>query len=139
MDKGLDIEKFWGDGAFDTHALFGFLEWVGIEPAYRGKGFGKRLVYRAEEIAFERGLDWVCASAILEDKTQPCFKPEVSSCSAHSECNKKAQIEFIYFPIYPHPPDSVQASQTNDNPRPALGRHSSPKHPISVPLVFLLL
>ena len=35
MHRGYHIWKFWGDGAFDTHELFKFLDENGIEPAIK--------------------------------------------------------------------------------------------------------
>lgn len=35
MEKGKDIDKFWGDGSFDKKDLFEFLERNGIEPAIK--------------------------------------------------------------------------------------------------------
>jgi hypothetical protein len=33
--KGYSIQKFWGDGAYDTHELFDFLDWYNISSAIK--------------------------------------------------------------------------------------------------------
>ena len=35
MLKGIDVDKFFGDGSYDTHKVFAFLEKNGIEPAIK--------------------------------------------------------------------------------------------------------